>query len=77
MYKTAGVIGGKLYYSDTLISDWKLISSAIVGIDNPNTNNKDWSICVMSASGQYQSAVVDGGKIYISSDYGVTCVLTN
>jgi len=34
--------------------------------------NQWWTAIAMSSTGQYQTAVVDGGQIYVSSDFGVT-----
>jgi len=46
----------------------KLTLTNWIAIDS----NRKWSSVSMSSSGQYQTAVVDNGKIYISSDYGIT-----
>jgi hypothetical protein len=37
-----------------------------------NSDNRNWSFVAMSATGQYQTAVVNGGTICISSDYGTS-----
>jgi len=38
----------------------------------PRESNRDWIDITMSSSGQYITAVVYGGQIYVSNDYGAT-----
>jgi hypothetical protein len=42
----------------------------------PTAISKNWQAVAMSASGQYQTAVINNGLLYISSNYGVTWTST-
>jgi len=63
--------------------DGSLSGSSELGLDmssliwTQKDSNRNWQSICMSSSGQYQSAVVYGGYIYISSDYGNTWTATN
>jgi hypothetical protein len=64
-YITVCVYNGYMYNSSSYGSTWSINSSA--------SNTAKWIGISLSASGQYQTAVVaDGGSIYNSSNYGST-----
>ena len=46
-------------------------------VQNTGAGSKEWTSISVSASGQYQTAVVYGESIYISSNYGSTWTSTN
>ena len=61
IFSTQTIDLGAAYPNGNFGANW----SAILG-------PSDWAAVSISSSGQYQTAVVDGGYIYISSDYGNT-----
>jgi photosystem II stability/assembly factor-like uncharacterized protein len=55
-----------IYTSSDYGSNWNMIS-----IDNGDDfNDRNWTGVSISSTGQYQTAVDNGGEIYMSSDYG-------
>jgi photosystem II stability/assembly factor-like uncharacterized protein len=68
-YQTAiGLTGGYRY--PYISSDYGNTWLRNTGVNNSNRRN--WTAVAISNSGQHQSAVTNGDKIYISNDYGLT-----
>jgi hypothetical protein len=57
-----------LDFSNNFATNWILAPS------QPDEQN--WNGIAMNASGQYQSAIITGGNIYISTNYGITWTLS-
>jgi hypothetical protein len=58
------------YHNDYLGHRGNIFGFSLIGKDS----NRNWNAICMSADGRYQSACVNGGLIYISSDYGNTWI---
>jgi len=59
---------GNIYTSNNYGIDWK---------PNKDNLNLNWEGLAMNSTGKYQTAVVEGKHIYISSDYGENWDITN
>jgi photosystem II stability/assembly factor-like uncharacterized protein len=70
-YQTAVVYGGAsgfIYISSNYGVTWTSTATSV--------GTQSWQAVAMSASGQYQTAVISTGFLYISSNYGVTWTQT-
>jgi len=81
-YQTSVVNGGGIYTSSDYGNSWAINNNAPQNIMTFSGFNEiftpvHWSSISISASGQYQTAVIYSGRIYTSTDYGNSWSNTN